>query len=170
MNITVQQLAGGDAGIYQTAEHMVNLVRQYGNVFYVRQWAERIIESVDARDKMGEVKALYNFVKNNIRYTRDMIDMEYIQEPEYILDKIERGETVMGDCDDSTVLLLSLLRSVGFMTQMKLTGYGPSDEYTHVYGEVYMDGRGWVPVDTIVQKFTVGDEAPNPSRVKLYPV
>lgn len=168
MNITVQQLAGGDEGIYQTADHLVNLIRKYGNDFYVRQWAERILEPVDERDKMGEVRALFRFVKENIRYTRDMIDMEYVQEPGFILEKLERGETVRGDCDDSVVLLLSLLRSVGFMTQVKLTGYASTD-YTHVYGEVFID-QEWVPVDTIVKNFAVGDEAPNPTRVKLYPV
>lgn len=107
MNITVQQLAGGDQGIYQTADHLVNLIRQYGNNFYVRKWAERIIEQVSERDKMGEVRALFRFVKEHIRYTRDMIDMEYVQEPGYVLEQIEAGNTVMGDCitGDTEIIL-----------------------------------------------------------------
>lgn len=170
LGITVQQLSEGDKGIYETAEKMVEMIRTESTTYYVRQWAEVIIQDVPERDKWGEVKALYNFVKEHIRYTRDMIEMEYIQGPTYLLSKIGSGETALGDCDDSTVLLLSLLRTIGFMVRVKLTGYAPSEEFTHVYGEVLIDEHGWVPVDTIVERFTVGDEAPNPIRVKLYEV
>lgn len=167
--IQVEMLPDGDAGIYRTAEHLVDVIRNESVTFFVRQCAESIIRDVSQRDKVGEVRAMFNFVKDNIRYTNDMIDMEYIQSPTYILNKIVNGETVMGDCDDSVALLLSLLRAIGFMVRVKITGYPPSDQFSHVYGEVLVYGQ-WVPVDTIVPSFTIGDEAPNPNRVKLYEV
>jgi len=167
--IQVEQLPDGDAAIYRTAEHMVKLIRAESNTYFVRQCAESVILGVEARDKMGEVKAAFAFVKDNIRYTGDMIGMEYIQTPTYILTMLMNNQTVMGDCDDSTTLLLSLLRSLGFMVRVKITGYNGSDEFTHVYGEVWIENR-WVPVDTIVPDFSVGDEALHISRSRVYEV
>jgi hypothetical protein len=167
--IVLEQLPEGDAGIFRTAEHLVDLIRSESNSFFVRQCAQSIIRGVQERDKKGEVKACFNFVKENVRYTNDMIGMEYIQSPTYILGQLLAGKMVMGDCDDSVCLLLSLLRSIGYLVRVKITGYADSQEFTHVYGEVLLNDI-WVPVDSIVKEHKVGDEAPGIMRVRIYEV
>ncbi len=57
-------------------------------------------------------KKLHRFVRDNIRYIKDIRDVETVAYPDITL---QQGQ---GDCDDKSVLLASLLESIGHPTPL----------------------------------------------------
>lgn len=82
---------------------------------------------VGERDWKGEVVALFDYVRENVRYTLDIAEVELFQRPERTL------ELGIGDCDDETMLLAALLRNVGYPVALKAIGLRGNDYYQHVY-------------------------------------
>lgn len=143
-----------------TVIEMIKIIKESSQNPMIRQYAEKIIQNVPPRDDMGEAEAIYYWVRDNVRYTRDPLGLEYFTTPLLMLQKFGRGETMEGDCDDCALLASSLLRSIGFFTVVRIAGYGvDKSDYSHVYcmakvGE-FSDGtngqkRGkWVAIDCI---------------------
>lgn len=119
---------------------------------YIREWARAILQDVQVNHKLDEASAIHNFVRDNVRYTRDPSGWEYIQTPPVLLAGIadwmkKRAPRPIGDCDDMTTLSLSLMKSVGFPVVIKTVGFQP-DQFSHVYGLVFINGQ-WYPTDTV---------------------
>ena len=162
-------ISSGDEGIYQTVGIMKSLIDgSIGNQL-IRRTAESIVnsENIEPADDYGEVEAIYKFVKDRVRFTRDPQGLEYVQTPQHLLEKIHENGIANGDCDDKTVLGLSLLRNIGHKVGIKITSYRPDGKYTHVYGIVKVDGR-WVPFDTTRPDRYLGWEAPGITREKTW--
>lgn len=168
----------GDTAVMNTIDKMKVIINDSAKNPYVRRYAEAILNKykVSSYDWIGEAKAVHNWVRDNIRYTHDPLNVEYLQTPPVLLKLIERGERPMGDCDDMTMLSLSLLKSIGYPVGLKITSYNNSGKFQHVYGMVKVavgkagaSGAGnmtqWLPVETIKPDKEFGFEAPNPMRV-----
>jgi transglutaminase-like putative cysteine protease len=121
---------------------MAGLVRQYRKTLPVRETALDIVASVPGHKNFGaEAAALCRWVQDNIRYVRDITDVETVQTPPKTLDS---GQ---GDCDDQATLLGALLNAVGFQTRflaIKTSAMGP---FVHVITQAKI-GREWVPLET----------------------
>lgn len=100
-------IRSGDAGVTDTLKLMAQIARQYKANPVIRQTGARIVRSCPGKAELCEVAALQSWVSSNIRYVSDVLDVETIQTPDYTLQ--ER----YGDCDDQSVLLASLLMSIG---------------------------------------------------------
>lgn len=99
--------------------------------------------SVAERDWHGEVKALYDYVREHVRYTRDTYRLELLQRPDRTL------ELRIGDCDDLTILLASLYMSIGYAVNLRIIGLG-GNTYQHIYLIVGLPPENpteWIPVD-----------------------
>ena len=145
-----------------TVNKMILIIRESASNPYIRKWAEKIIERVPDRNEFMELDAIYRFLQTYTRYTKDMLEFEYIQTPVYILNQLEIGDVPSLDCDDYTVLSLSLLRSIGYDTSIKITGYNSLDKrFTHVYGIVYVNDYPII-FDAIHKNKPLGWEPPNP--------
>jgi hypothetical protein len=165
----------GDAAIGRTVSEIVRVITNSTTDsrvnFYIRKWAELIIAGVAAHDHAGECRAVYDFVARNVRYVNDPYGYEWLQTPFQLLQEIERSESPSGDCDDLTTLGLSLLKSIGYQTQLKVTGYLPDARFTHIYGLVDVEGTGvWTAFDATKPDGRFGDEAPSPTRTWIVPV
>lgn len=101
----------------------------------IREKAVELTAFLPQKDRVGEVRAIFEFVRDEIRYVRDIQGIETVHMPEIVL------ENAAGDCDDKAMLLASLLGSVGYSTRFVAMGQAPG-AYTHVYLEVKM-GRDW---------------------------
>lgn len=115
-----------------------------------RQW------NVDERDWRGEVGALYDYVRKNARYTHDPHNVELFQRARRTL------ETKIGDCDDLTILLGSLLQAVGYPLRVRVIGMKGSRVFQHIYVMVGMppeNTQEWMPVDASMSE-GVGWEYP----------
>jgi len=70
---------------------------------YIREWARTILQDIQVNKKMDEANAIHNFVRDNIRYTRDPSGWEYIQTPPVLLAGIadwlrKKAPRPIGDC------------------------------------------------------------------------
>ena len=100
-----------------------------------------------------EVIAVFNAVKNNIRYTRDIERIDTFQSPNRSL------EWGGGDCDDYTIVLASLLQTIGYPVKLRVmwtkdakTGK-PAPTWGHILLLAGLPPRGpteWMPLDASV--------------------
>lgn len=100
----------------------------------IRQIAGEILTAKDEsgqwqipeRDWKGELAGAFNYVRNSVRYTRDIHDVELFQKADRTL------ELGIGDCDDLTILLGSILGNIGFPLIIRIISTeGPV--FHHVY-------------------------------------
>jgi transglutaminase-like putative cysteine protease len=147
--IQVLRVPRGNKGTLRTAKIIARLVQDGAKDFYVRQKAIEVFRAndVQAKDRMGEVRALFDFVKRNIRYTRDIFRVELLHSARRML------ELRAGDCDDMTILLGAMLLSTGHPVRLVLAGFRPNrpHAYSHIYPEVNVLGR-WMAVDATMDK------------------
>lgn len=148
-----------------TARKMRDRIRESAANSYVRKWAERIVQNVPPRDQQGEVDAIFRFTQSRLRFARDPLGTEFVQSPVTILRQIEVGDLPSGDCDDHVVLGLSLAKSLGYPTVIRVTGYphNTAGRYSHVYGMVNVKGE-WIPFDAVRTDRNLGWQAPNVVR------
>jgi len=120
---------------------MVQLVRLWRKNPGIRQFAASIVQGLPQGDASAEVRALHVFVRDKIRYTNDIRNVETLQTPQATL------EMGVGDCDDKTILLASLLESIGRTTRIVAVALG-GGPYSHVVPEVKL-GTKWYMLETI---------------------
>src|SRR6185295_672412 len=154
--IRILRVPRGTKGTLTTAGIISRLIQDGAKDFYVRQKAIEIFRAYDvkAKNRMGEVCALFDFVKRNIRYTRDIFRVELLHSARRML------ELQAGDCDDMTILLGAMLLSTGHPVRLVLAGFRPNrpHAYSHIYPEVNVKGR-WLAIDATVDK-PIGWEPP----------
>lgn len=147
--IRVVRVPCGTKGTLVTARIIAKLIRDGAKDFYVRQKAIEVFRAygVKPKNRIGEVCALFDFVKRNIRYTRDIYRVELLHSARRML------ELRAGDCDDMTILLGSMLMSTGHPVRLVLAGFRRNrpHSYSHIYPEVRVGGR-WVAIDATVDK------------------
>jgi transglutaminase-like putative cysteine protease len=155
-------LADGSRGTQQTLNIMRALAVNGSKSVPVREAALAVIKqaAIAPRDYLGEIRSLFLFVRDKIRYTRDVVDVETLQTPDYTL------RMGVGDCDDKSTLLAAMLRSIGHPAtlEFRAIGTGAPDPsiFRHVYVVAnYMGQR--IPLDPTNQTKGPGWEFPNPS-------
>jgi Transglutaminase-like superfamily len=151
-------LLNGEQGTAQTIALMRQLVDQaVSDAAFVRRAIE-IVRGVQAFDEMGEIEALYNWVKRNIRYTKDPVTKEKLYPPQELL-KIRAG-----DCDDISMLLAAFLLAIGYPARwITLSANAQSpEEFSHIYveAEVPAGSNNWIPMDAARIDAQFGVEPP----------
>lgn len=135
-------LPEGDAGTRATLQVMAALVRQYRKTMPIRELALDIVHRVPGHKNFsGEAAAITFWVRDHIRYVRDVNDVETVQTP---LKTLDFGQ---GDCDDQATLMGALLQAVGFRTRFMAVKLSPSGPYVHVLTQAHINGD-WVPLET----------------------
>lgn len=120
---------------------MASIVRRYREQLPLRNLALSIVGGLDNKAYAAEAAALTNWVRGNIRYTRDIRDVETIQTPDVTL------ENRAGDCDDQSTLLATLLEAVGFQTRFRAIKLEHGGPFVHVLAEAEIHGQ-WLPLET----------------------
>jgi transglutaminase-like putative cysteine protease len=136
----------GYPGTKKTADYIVELVKDGAKDFCVRQTAIDILifSGVRPKDYLGEIRTLFEWVKNNIRYTRDIHRVELLHSARRML------ELKAGDCDDMTILLGAMIKSIGHPVRLVLVGFNPTKRlFSHIYLEAFHKGW-WIPLDATV--------------------
>jgi hypothetical protein len=157
------RIPSGYAGTRQTSAHVARLIREGASDFYVRQKAIDILlaRGVAPKDYVGEIDALFRWVQRNVRYTKDPFQVELLHAARRML------ELRAGDCDDMTILLGSLVKSIGHPVRLVLTGPNARrrDLYSHIYLEAQHQGD-WIPLDATMP-FAMGWSPRAPVRLVL---
>jgi hypothetical protein len=142
--ISLKGISKGYLGTRKTLEHIQVLIRQGVKVFYVRQKAIDILlaRGVRPKDYLGEIKALFEWVQQNVRYTKDPFKVEVLHTARRML------ELRAGDCDDMTILLGAMLEAIGHPIRLVIVGPDPTRPhfFSHIYLEANYKGK-WIPLD-----------------------
>ena len=153
-------LPSGEAGTYATVRLMRRFVQQYKRVHAIREEALSLVGGLRQKDWFGEVNAIFTWVRDHIRYVRDIHGVETVQTP---LVTMELGT---GDCDDKSTLLATLLETIGHPTRFVAVGFSAPGKYSHVYVETRIGDR-WYPLDATLIDQPIGSVAPLPSIARM---
>jgi hypothetical protein len=153
----VLSIPDGAAGIARTLEIMAGVVGEYRVDVSLRELATDVVRDCPGKDESCEVEAVQAYVRNTVRYQKDVNDVETIQTPDYTL------KLGAGDCDDQSILVAALLECLGYPCGFEAIGPEAGD-FRHVYAIVQLDGR-WQSVET-TEDWPVGYVPPAASRMR----
>lgn len=106
----------------------------------IQELAQRL--TAGATTPLAKARRLFQWVDQNFPWAsaREYSTIDNI--PAYVLDNHH------GDCGQVTLLFLTLCRAIGIPGHFQ-SGFmlHPGDENLHDWGEIYIEGTGWVPVD-----------------------
>lgn len=134
----------------------------------MRKLALQITRHCPARDGECEAKAIYGWMKKNIRYTGDVGPLKLGRDgPVEAIDLFQHAARTVefggGDCDDHSILGCTLAAHNGLTCKYRVTspnrrrrgrnrlGKAKADDYTHIYAMVGLpknNPRKWVALDS----------------------
>lgn len=167
--VRYETLPDGFAGTYATVARMRQAAMgRYGaRSPKIRALAINILRAKQAPEKnyTAEAVALGEWVRDNIRYVKDVYGQETLSYPEELAFN-SRG----GDCDDMSTLLSALLGSIGIPSRFVTIGVTPV-QFSHVYLQAKPKDR-WITMDPIMKDKQMGWEVPQARQAirKVYPV
>jgi transglutaminase-like putative cysteine protease len=136
----------------QTLQWMAKFIRQGQYDQRLRELVEReIVAELFPHDYLSEYAAILNWVRTNIRYSRDPRTIEQVKTPAVIV------ETKTGDCDDMSVLIGALVGLVGGQVRLVAGGFPNAPRtssgrriLSHVWLEAFdPTSSSWVVLDPV---------------------
>jgi len=118
----------------------------------VRLAAESICKHVAPKDYLSEILAVRYWVLEKVPYINDPVHVEWIRDPQAMLEKIAKEGKIRADCDEITALTTALLLNVGRRCQFITAGFAPPPApHSHVFGRVEIPGMKdkWVVYDPV---------------------
>ncbi len=149
-----EALAGGDAGVFQTVRRMRELVEAAKVLPETRAVVLTALHGIREKDTLGEMTALYEWVREHVRFIRDPVGVEYLQAPAYMLRQIAQEGVAAGDCDDASTLFAALAETAGYRTQFRVQA-PPGDTFKHILVDVQIGGK-WVSFDPSQRRHGAG--------------
>ncbi len=159
---TLPVTADGADAVRQTLRDMVAIVRKYRSDAGIGTVARQILVAGGIKDARSQkslsISLLQHFVRDRIIYMPDPRDVEMLQTP------VRTLQIGTGDCDDKSILVATLLETVGFTTRFAAVGgSGPEwadggdswcgnsrPPYSHVLAQVRVGNGNWLCLETIV--------------------
>lgn len=128
----------------------------------VRLKAVNLTNRLKSKDVIGEIDTLNLFVRDGIRYVRDIRNVETLHHADTIL------QLKAGDCDDKAILLCALLLSIGIPCRFVALDQGKG--FVHVWSEAMASGK-WISCDP-TEPIATGKTVPlkQTDRLVLWPV
>ncbi len=133
---------------------MAGLARQFSKNLDLIMLARQIVQHVAGKNYLGEVQAVQQWVRANVRYTRDPVGVEVVADP------ISTIAMRAGDCDDQSVVVAALLMATGHRCRYVAVG-ATVESLCHVFTETLI-GSKWVAVET-TEPWPLG-QRPDPRR------
>jgi len=133
-------IPGGVGGTKATLKMMAKAVKEGRLDAIVRDRARRCVEHCAQQNYTHEVREVFAFVRDFIRYLQDPVECELLQHPVVTLD------IRSGDCDDKSILLAAMLESIGHKCRFVAIGYTKPADFEHVFVETLI-GEDWIPLD-----------------------
>lgn len=163
------KLSNGKKGNIQTIKIMKEAARRCAAYPQVREFAIAILNQYDtiSQNYVDEARAIAHYVQKNVGYVRDPDGIELLTDPLTMIDKMQRG-VARGDCDDMSLLIATLLLSIGHSPLYRAVRY--EDDYghfNHIYVVCYEKNMGKqrvrIALDAIVKTRPIGFEVPHRS-------
>lgn len=144
----LREIPNGKAGIRETLKLMSRLTKSYKKSPVIRELALQLVENVPQKNWYAEAESVFRFVRDHIRYTRDIRGCETLQTPVQTL-KIRQG-----DCDDHSTLAAALLESLGHPTRFIAVGFQPN-AFSHVFVQTKI-GPKWITLECTMKDWRIG--------------
>ncbi len=120
----------------------MSLLAQQGKKdMLVRRFVERLCAQVEPGDYSSEILAIYYWCCANVRYMKDILDVETLKTPNQLL------QSRSGDCDDIATLLAAMYMSCGNVCRFIVVAFA-SGYPEHVFVQVRV-GPKWVTIDPV---------------------
>lgn len=136
-----RQPTNNQANTAATLSRMAKIAKAWKREPLVISTARNIIANIPGKQFKREAEALQNWVRSNVRYTKDVAGVETLQTPEVTL-KVRQG-----DCDDHSILLAALLSAVGHPSRFRAVKIKGNGIFCHVFTETKI-GNQWFAVET----------------------
>lgn len=134
-------------GTDQTARITRRKIREGAGTPVVLAMRDELVRNLPAHDKAAEARAVFDFVRQAIRYTDDGPGVDTSLGAPFVIREYMEGRRTPADCVTQTILAGALLRSLRIPVRLKVQGEaGPFRSYYHIYPEAKIDGA-WQPAD-----------------------
>lgn len=154
LNVSSVPLAYGSAGTMQTVRAMRAMIDDGKRDPAVIQAATAVIYTTPEKLEAAECQAIFDYVRDHVRYVRDVAGIETLAAPRITLQRLA------GDCDDQTALLGAMLEAVGYPTRLVVAAYQAPQAWEHVFLQVFASGD-WIDCDP-TERMPIGYAPPNP--------
>jgi hypothetical protein len=158
-------LGAGPMISYNMLLQMANVIKNASRDYRIIQWARGMVSNCAWKDAGCEINSIYIYLQKHVHYVHDPADIELIATPALAMQQINQGNIFFGDCDDMTVLSLSLLMAIGYHVRIRAVSYDPSRDLSHVYGIVEIEPDKWISFDLIKAGGSAGFEQPGATNV-----
>jgi transglutaminase-like putative cysteine protease len=130
----------------QTIAAMFAFVHDTDRSQLAHRVAVALASKVPQKDFRGQLRAVYEFVLQRVRFKRDTFDREHLRHPDQLLSEILATGSTAADCDDASMLGAALVRALGMPPVFITMARGALTPYEHVYFGAELDGQ-IVPMD-----------------------
>ena len=124
-----------------------------------------------ARDGLCESQAVYDWVRNNIRYTGDVAPVKQpngnVEGVDLFSSPLRTVEFGGEDCDGHSGLTATLLSLNGIPARFRITASAKNEDFSHIYslaGVPKTNPSRWVALDTTIPGNFFAREAPHAKR------
>jgi transglutaminase-like putative cysteine protease len=147
--------------------YLVGLIEEGSQDPQIREFTLNLLNAkgVPSYDYLGEIKAIFEWVRDNITYRRHVLCRDSFTTAKRVM------ELRSGDCDNCVVLLNSMLTSVGVPTGMRLVSSSLDKPFHHIYslaGIPPTKPSQWIPLDATEKSAKIGYEPPYKKRKDYY--
>lgn len=101
------------------------------------------------KDASAEIRTIFAYVRNNVRYTGDIHNVDTFQTAARTL------EIGVGDCDDAAVLLATLFAAAGYPVKFRVIQARGEPDWSHIFVLVGLppdNPREWIALDATVRQ------------------
>jgi transglutaminase-like putative cysteine protease len=148
--IQTLRISPGERGIDETVGMMTDLIRAGSMWPYLRPLALKIVTGCPERDFECMAEKVFQFVQMNMKFVNDNYGVETLQTVPHMIEAMHGG-VAHGDCDDFTILLGALLKSLGFQTKIRVLKFIGGNNFSHVMLVANLRGGGWREFDGSVR-------------------
>jgi len=119
--------------IDERVKYIVRMIQKGRSDPRIRALATQIVSQkcgkkwcIEERDYSGEVRAVFNWIRSNVRYVKDAIHLDQFQHPARTL------EWGGGDCDDYCITMGSILQAIGYPIRLRVIQPKGSSDWNHI--------------------------------------
>ncbi len=158
-----QEIPEGRKGTKATLEQMAKLAKEASHDVQWISWWRTQVSDLPSKDYKGEAKRIFDLVKKYVRYVRDPVHLELLQDPRSVL--FRDGSA---DCDEAATTVAAAALALGHQAAFRVVGADPTrpDEFSHVYAMIGIEditqegGIAWFSADTTQRSSYLGWNPP----------
>jgi len=150
--------------IEKRVQHVIDKIDEGTRDPYVRQRTARLVQDLKPKDWTAELQAVWNHVKDHVRYTLDTAGHDLFQRARRTF------QLGIGDCDDMAIVLGSMLKSIGHPVALKIVDTD-GEGWNHIYlltGVPPDNPKKWLPMDLAALNKPMGWEVKRTKRSRVF--